>query len=103
MGTQFVPSCPALVPVTLHLSHINPNNGNCQVDAISELKISAQHADPNAPSVIHENADPTLVADPTLPFCTATYVFDWNVILPGSYTLLLTTKHGAEKPVLAAT
>lgn len=93
-GTQYVQGFPALVPVTLQLSHIHPNNGNCQVDAISSLKITAQHADENAPSVIHENADPTLTADPALPFCTATYIFDWNVTLPGSYTLLLTTKHG---------
>ena len=93
-GTQYVQGFPALVPVTLQLSHLNPNNGNCQVDAISSLKITAQHADENAPSVIHENADPTLTADPALPFCTATYVFDWSVPQPGSYTLLLTTKHG---------
>lgn len=95
-GAQYVPGFPAVVQVTLQLSHIHPSNDdNCQLDAISGLKVTAQHADDAAPNLIHENADPTLPADLALPFCTATYAFDWSVSAPGSYTLLLSTKHGA--------
>lgn len=94
-GPQYVQGFPAVVQVTLQLSHIHPTNGNCQLDAISQLKVTAQHANDAAPSLIHENADPTLSADPTLPFCTTTHAFDWSVGAPGSYTLLLSTKHGA--------
>ena len=96
-GDQYVLGFPALVQVTLQLSHIHQTQPeNCQLDAISDLKVTAQHANDDSPTEIHFNSDPALPANPTLPFCTATYSFDWSVGAPGSYTLLLTTKHGRD-------
>ena len=86
-GIQYVPGFPAVVLVTLQLSHIHQTQtSNCQIDAISDLKVTAQHADDDSPTEIHFNSDPTLPSDPALPFCTSTYVFDWSVGAPGSYT-----------------
>jgi hypothetical protein len=88
-GVHYVPGFPVSVPLTLRLEHRNEQNDNCTMNAISNMKVTAQLGTDTAVTLY--DANPTTGAGNT---CPTDITFDWSVAAPGSYTLLVTTRHG---------
>lgn len=95
-GIHYVAGFPANVNVTLSLSVFNTSNNNCITNGIKSITVNAQRGDDPATTIHTSSSDPI---NNSTQLCPAPYGFNWSVAAPGSYTLLVTVKHGNDTGV----
>lgn len=93
-GAVIYGSFPLAVDVEMSIDLKNPNNGNCQTNAVNQIKVTATKQPSGTEMQIHLSKEDPIDNDGHI--CPAPYTFTWTVTEPGEYMLNVAVKHGGD-------